>query len=148
MNDVYSLVKKFKTKYPATIAWRLKAHSKVISKHINPDETLLYAFIGQKCLSYNDIIHTYIVAITDKRIIIGHKRLLFGYFCISITPDLFNDLTVESGIFWGKIIIDTLNEQVTISYVDKKCLPEVETAISSNVMVAKKRYQSLGEKHE
>lgn len=148
MKDVYGLVRKFKDKYPATIAWRLKAHSKVIEKHINPDEELLYAFVGQKCLAATDIIHTYIVAITDKRIIIAHKRLLFGYFCISITPDLFNDLTVESGIFWGKVIIDTLNEQVTMSYVDKKCLPEVETAISSNMMEAKKRYQSLGEKHD
>ena len=148
MNDVYSLVKKFKNKYPGTIAWRLKAHSKIIEKHLNPDEELKYAFVGQKCLSATDIIHTFIVAITDKRLIIAHKRLIFGYFCISITPDLFNDLTVESGIFWGKIIIDTLNEQVTMSYVDKKCLPEVETAISSNMMEAKRRYQSLGEKHD
>ena len=41
-----------------------------------------------------------------------------------------------------------LAERQRMSYVDKKCLPEVETAISSNMMEAKKRYQSLGEKHD
>lgn len=145
--DVYSLVKKFKDKYPSTIAWRLKAHSKVVEKHLNPDEKLLYAFVGQKCLSYADIIHTNVVAITDKRIIVARKRILFGYFCISITPDLFNDLTIGSGIFWGEVVIDTLNEQVTISYISKKSLPEVETAISSNMMKAKMKYKKIGEKH-
>ncbi len=145
MNGTYRFLKEFKDKYPMTITWRLKAHSKVIDKHINPDEELLYAFAGQKGETYNDIIHTYVVAVTDKRIIIGHKRILFGYFCISITPDLFNDLTIESGMIWGKVIIDTLSEKVSITNVDKKALPEVETAISTYMMEAKKKYQRESE---
>ena len=47
MKDVYSLVKKFKEKYPSTIVWRLKSHSKVVEKHLNPDEEVLYAFAGR-----------------------------------------------------------------------------------------------------
>lgn len=143
MNNLYELVKKFKEKYPMTVAWRLKAHSKVIMSHLNPDEDIMYAFAGQKSELSTDVFHTYIVAITNKRIIVAQKRLFFGYFLISITPDLFNDLTIESEIFWGKVIIDTLRENVTVSNIDKKALPEIETAISSYIDVAKQKYQAV-----
>ena len=39
MNKTYEKLKEFKDKYPATVAWRLKAHSKVIEKHLNPGES-------------------------------------------------------------------------------------------------------------
>ena len=32
-NGVYEKVLNFKRKYPSTIAWRLKAHSKVVEKN-------------------------------------------------------------------------------------------------------------------
>ena len=70
--------------------------------------------------------------------------MLFGYFCVSITPDLFNDITVDSGVIWGKVIIDTLRERVTVSNIDKKALPEIETAVSSYIMEEKKKYPNLG----
>ena len=143
MNNLYELVKRFKEKYPMTIAWRLKAHSKVIEKHINPEEDIMYAFAGQKNDSSADVFHTYVVAITNKRIIVAEKRLFFGYFLVSITPDLFNDLTIESEVIWGKIKIDTLREKVLITNIDKKALPEIETAISSYIEVAKQKYQSV-----
>ena len=141
--DVYSFIKKFKNKYPMTVAWRLKAHAKVLNSHINPDEKLVYAFVGQKSYTYADFVHTYVVAITDKRILVVHKRILFGYFCSSITPDMFNDLSVQAGIFWGTVLIDTLSEKVSISFLDKKCLPEVETAISSYMEKAKEKYKNM-----
>ena len=36
MKEVYRLAKEFKRKYPLTVAWRLRSHSKVIAKHLNP----------------------------------------------------------------------------------------------------------------
>ena len=48
MNSVYELVKQFKKKHPLTIAWRLKANSKVVNKFVNPDEEVIYAFTAQK----------------------------------------------------------------------------------------------------
>lgn len=144
MKSVYDYLKEFKSKYPATIEWRLKAHAKVIEKHLNPGEEVLYAFAGQKNEASSDVFHTYAVAVTSKRIIVAQKRLIFGYFCVSITPDLFNDITVDSGVIWGKVIIDTLHERVTVSNVDKKALPEIETAISSYIMEEKKKYPNLG----
>ena len=51
----YELVKKWKKKYPGTIAWRLFQNSKIIDMHVNPDEEVTFAFAGQKakdCLIY------------------------------------------------------------------------------------------------
>ena len=45
---VYQKVREFKDKYPMTISWRLKKHSKVIDIHLNPDEVVNYAFAAQK----------------------------------------------------------------------------------------------------
>lgn len=141
---VYDEVMKFKRKYPLTIAWRLKKHAKVLEKHLNPGEEIVYAFAGQKNDNPLDIITTYIILVTNKRILLGQDRLVFGYFLTSITPDLFNDLEVSSGIIWGKIYIDTVKELVVISNLDKKSLPEIETSISE-YMMHKKRHMKQGE---
>ena len=39
--DVYGKVKEFKRKYPMTISWRLKQHSKIARMHLNPDEEII-----------------------------------------------------------------------------------------------------------
>ena len=100
MKEVYRLAKEFKRKYPLTIAWRLRSHSKVIAKHLNPDEKILYVFMGQKNHSSFDFVNTNLIVLTSKRLMIATKRLLFGYFFIAVTPDMFNDLTVIDGIIW------------------------------------------------
>lgn len=140
--DVYNKVKEFKNKYPMTISWRLKSHSKIAEKHLNPDEEVIYAFAAQKNDNPFDIITTSVVTLTNKRIIIAQKRLFFGYFFKSITPDMFNDLTVKMGIIWGKIYIDTIKEFVKFSNIQREALPEIETAITSYMMEAKKDYQN------
>lgn len=141
-NVVYDKLKNFKDKYPMTISWRLKAHSKVVNKHLNPNEEVLYAFSAQKNDNPIDIITTCAVVLTNKRIIIGQKRLLFGYFLTSITPDMFNDLTVKMGIIWGKIYIDTIKEVVKLSNIQQEALNEIETMITEYMMQEKKRYIS------
>ena len=139
-NVVYSKLKEFKNKYPMTISWRLKAHSKVVNNHLNPGEEVLYAFAAQKNDNPLDIITTCAAVLTNKRIIIGQKRLLFGYFFTSITPDMFNDLTVKMGIIWGKIYIDTIKEIVKLSNIQQEALDDIETTISEYMMQEKKRY--------
>ena len=42
MQTIYEMVKEFARKYPGTIAWRKKAHAKIIKKHLNPPY-LLYS---------------------------------------------------------------------------------------------------------
>lgn len=139
--SVYEELKKFKNKYPMTISWRLKKHAKIIEKHLNPGEEILYAFAAQKNDNPLDIITTYAIVITNKRILLASKRVLFGYFLISITPDLFNDLSVKMGIIWGKVIIDTVKEVVTLSNIQREALDEIETAITEYMMKAKQKYQ-------
>jgi len=67
-------------------------------------------------------------------------HLLTGYTLNSITPDMFNDMQVYRGILFGKITIDTIKETVVFTNLDKKSLPEIETAISSNMMEQKIKY--------
>lgn len=146
MNNVYKRVKEFKAKYPMTVAWRLKANSRVVEKHINPDEKVLYAFPAQKSHSSLDVFSTAIVVLTDKRILIGRKRLLFGYFLDGITPAMFNDLKVTASLIWGKIFVDTAKELITLSNIDKEALDEIETNISSYMLEKKKLYVEHKEK--
>lgn len=142
MGEVYKRVKDFKTRYPMTVAWRLKANSKVVEKYINPDEYVIYAFAAQKSDNSLDVFSTAVVTLTNKRILIGRKRAVFGYFVDSVTPDMFNDLKVMSSMIWGKIYIDTVKEFITLSNIDKRALDEIETEISSYMMEAKKLYPS------
>lgn len=138
-NTIYRQAKEFKSKYPLTIAWRLKAHSKVVEKHLNPGEKVRFVFSAQKNNNPLDIITTYVVVITDKRIMLGQKRLLFGYFFTTITPDMFNDLTIRMGIIWGKVCIDTVKEVVYLSNIQRAALPIIETQISEYMMAEKKK---------
>lgn len=140
MKSVYERVLEFKYNYPTTIAWRLKQNSNIVQKHLNPGEEVLYVFAAQKNNNPLDILSTAVVALTNQRILIGRKRVVFGYFLDSITPDMFNDLKVLNGIIWGKIHLDTVKEFVTLSNISKKALKEIETRISSFMMEEKKKY--------
>ncbi len=139
---VYQMAKRFKNKYPDTVAWRLKQNASIVEKHLNPGEEVKYVFIGQKNDNPLDIITTAVVAITNKRILIGSKRVVFGYFLTSITPDMFNDLKVVTRIFWGTVVIDTIKELVYISNISKKALPEIETNVTEYIMEEKKKYKA------
>ena len=131
MDYVLEKVLDFKKRYPLTIAWRLKEHVKVIRKHLTQDEEIIYVFAGQKSWFVGDLFSTYIVVLTNKRILVAEKRLIFGYYFISITPEMYNDLSVQSGLIWGKVFIDTIKENVIINHVDKRSLAEIQNEISS-----------------
>ena len=139
--SVYQEAKKFRSDFPLTIAWRLKAHADVIERHLNPDEKVLFVCCGQHSPRMYDFFASCVVAITSQRILIGRKRILFGYSLDSVMPYMFNDLNVRGGVFWGKVTIDTIKEHVTISKVDVNALDEVETGISENMMKLKKEYK-------
>ena len=134
MGECYKMVKEFKRKYPLTISFRLKKHCKIIEQHLNPDEKILYAFPAQKNVSVLEFFYTNVVALTDKRIIIATKRVIWGYFMVTITHDMFNDLTIRKGLFFGSVLIDTIKEKVTLSNIDPRALPELETIISQYMM--------------
>lgn len=140
MNNVYERLIKFRKQYPKTVGWRLKKHAKIIEMHLNPGEKVKYAFYAQKNDNPLDIITTYAVVLTNKRILLASKRVLFGYFFTAITPDLFNDLKVKMGIIWGKVIIDSVKEEITLSNIQREALDDIETEITEYMMEEKKKY--------
>lgn len=140
MTKVYELAKQFKNEYPSTIAWRLSSHAKVIEKHLNPGEEVSFVFAAQSGYSSFQIFSTYVIALTNKRILLAQKRVLFGYTFLAITPDMFNDLTVNTGMVWGKINIDTVKETVVLSNISKAAVDKIETEITEYMMSEKKKY--------
>ena len=145
MGEVYNKIVEFKTKYPSTIAWRIKSHAKIVEKYLNPGEEVRFAFPAQKGYASMDIFSTFIVVLTNKRILLAQKRLLFGYTYLAITPDMFNDLTVSSGIIWGKLYIDTVKETVMLSNISKTAMDDIETEITEYMMSEKQKYSGKGE---
>lgn len=138
--DIYKKVKSFMRKHPGTVAFRLRAHSKILGEYVNPGEEILYIFAGQKNNRSIGLPNTFIIALTNKRLVFARKRIFFGHFFYAITPDLFNDLKVESGLIWGKIIIDTVKELATISNIAIPALDEIETNITEYMIREKKGY--------
>ena len=132
--------KRFKKKFPLTIAWRLKSNSDVVEKHLNPDEEVKYVFVGQKNNRFYDIFSTCVIAITNKRILIGRKRVIFGYMLDSVMPYMYNDLNIKSGFIWRKVTIDTIKEELIFSNIDKAALSEIETNISESMIALKRKY--------
>lgn len=137
---VLGCVMEFKKRYPSTVMWRVKKHCNVVQKHLNPNEKVLYAFAAQMNNNASDIIDTAVLCVTSDRILIGQDQILYGYTFNSITPEMYNDLQINSGIFWGKIIIDTVKEVIYFSNLSKKSLVEIESIISMYMMEAKKLY--------
>lgn len=145
-NIIYQKAKEFKNKYPKTVAFRIKAHAKVASKYIGDDEEIKYVFVAQKNYHSFDFVNTNIIILTDKRIIVTTKRIVFGYFFRMITPDMFNDLTIKHGIIWGKVIIDTVKEQVVLSNIDPNALAEIDDNITMYMLEQKKETKKESKK--
>ena len=143
MGTVYNKIMEFKNKYPSTVAWRVKRHAKVIEKYLNPGEEVMFAFPAQRGYSSFDIFSTFVVVLTNKRILLAQKRILWGYTYLAITPDMFNDLTVSSGIIWGKLHIDTVKETVILSNISKQGMDDIETQITEYMMAEKQKYNNI-----
>ena len=142
MGVIYQKTRSFLRRNPGTIAWRIKAHCKVAEKLVNDDEEILYAFAAQKGPSSFDIFSTHVVVFTNKRLIVAQKRLIFGYFYYSITPDLFNDFHISKGIIWSRAVIDTVKETVILSNVSPGAVREIETVVSKYMMQKKRELET------
>lgn len=140
MGKVYDKIMEYHRKYTGGIAWRVKKHAQVVDAYINPDEEVLYAFCAQKNEKFTEWFNTYAIVLTNKRILLGRKRLLWGSFLSSVTPDMYNDMQIYHGLIWGKITIDTVKEVIILSNISNNALDEIETNISEYMMEAKKKY--------
>lgn len=140
--SIYERIMEFRKKYPGGIAFRIKKHAEVVQKYIDSDEEILYAFCGQKNDSIKEIANTYAVVLTNKRILLGTKRIFWGSFFYTITPEMYNDMEIYRGLFWGKVTIDTVKEEVVLTNLPKSGLDEIETKISNFMREAKLKYKT------
>ena len=140
MKSVYQKVMSFQRKHPGGIAWRIKKHCAIIDKHLNPGEEVIFAFAGQKNEFWYSIFNTYVVVLTNKRLLLARKRLVWGYFFSSVTPDLYNDLLVYQGLVWGKVTVDTVKEVIVLTNLAKSALDPIETNITEFMMKEKRKY--------
>ncbi len=141
MNELHKELLAFQKEFPRNVAWRLGAHSKAVLENLQEDEKILFAFPAQGSLYIYNLFSTYVVVFTNKRVMIVHKKLLWGYILVVISPNLFNDLTTTAGIIWGNIKIDTVKEVRTFRYIDKRALP----GLSKNIY---KYFKIYGKKEE
>ena len=144
-NIIYEKAREFKRKYPKTVAFRIKAHAKVAAKYIGDDEEVKYVFLAQKNQNSFDFVNTNIIVLTDKRLLVATKRLVFGHFFRMVTPDMFNDLTIRQGLIWGKVIIDTVKEKVILSNIDTNALPEIDDHVTMYMLEQKKEVRKESE---
>ena len=136
--NVLNKLNEFKQKYSSTIMWRVRKHAKVVESNLHDGENVLYAFCGQKNPNHLDIFNTFAVVLTSERLIFAQKRLIFGFSLNSITPDMFNDIKITSGIIWGSVMIDTVKEVVYLTNVSKRALTEIQKTISKFMITEKK----------
>lgn len=127
---IYESCKDFLKKYPGTIAWRVKQHSKVVQSHLNDDEVVLFTFIGQKNTNFLQPFYTTIIVFTNKRMLLARKRFFGRYYYASVTPDMLNDFEIKSNILFGTVEVDTVKEHFTINCLDKRSLVKIEDALS------------------
>lgn len=137
MGEIEKKVYEYMALNPGSVAWRIHKHCKIIEKHLNDDEEVKFVFVGQKNEEFYNFFTTAVLVLTNQRLMIAQKRVLWGYFFKSITSEMFNDLTVYQGFFWGKIKIDTIKEEVVLTNVSKKGLDDIETNITLNMMKIK-----------
>jgi hypothetical protein len=142
-DGIYKEVSSYLKRYPMTLAWRIAQHVKVISKHLNKDEEVYYVFPAQRNPDSFNIFTTCLVALTNKRILIGQKRVLWGYNLTSITPDMFNDFEMSKGLIFGKLDIDTVKEVIRLSNLDQKALVEIETNLSEYILEIKPKTDTI-----
>ena len=107
MNDDYKNVTEFKNKYPMTVAWRLKANSKIVQKYMNPDEHVIYAFAAQKSDNSLDIFST-----LDKSIILS----LFSKFCVILTISFIISIIFSLSILLSTILLSILESTNSFNF--------------------------------
>ena len=79
---------------------------------------------------------------TSERLIFAQKRLIIGFSFNSITPEMFNDIKITSGIIWGSVMIDTVKEVIYITNVSKQALSDIQKNISKFMISEKKNYDN------
>jgi hypothetical protein len=132
MGIVYEKILRFKNKYPSTFALRLKKHAEVAEKSLMKGEKVYEAYCA--C---NENFRSYAIVITDKRIILAHKNLMFGYHVESISKDKIYKIDNEQGFKWSEISLNSLTETIAnFCYLDHSGALKMKEDIIQHTIVS------------
>lgn len=90
-------------------------HFSIIEKNLSADEDILMTFIGihnYKSATKHD--NNFAYAITNKRILMAQKKVIGEVFQVVLMDNL-NDITLQTGIVFGVITIDTFKEKFNVA---------------------------------
>lgn len=104
-NIIYEKVMEFKNKFSGVPATRLERHAEVAMKSLAEGENVLHVYCG-----LDEFYRTQIVVVTDRRVIVARKKLLFGSRISSIDRDKVCNIHNRRSLLWNDIFFNTLTE--------------------------------------
>lgn len=107
----YTVENKYGT---GTMKSATKKHFEVIEDQLHDDEVVLMSFVGLHEQEGVNLNGSFAYAITNKRLILGQKGVLGRSKSKSILMEHLNDVTVQNGIVWRNIEIDTIKDHFVI----------------------------------
>jgi len=109
-----------------TKKWGIK-HFEIIEGNLSDDEVVKLCFMGMGN-AQNDY---FSYVITDKRIMIGQKRLVGEYFQTVFLNHL-NDVSYQGGALFGTITNDTMKEKFSVR-IDKESAKRINEAVNETL---------------
>lgn len=128
MGRVYEKLMLFKNRYPHTLTSRLYAHATVAENSLADKEEVLYASCG-----FDELFRTIIFVVTDKRVLVARKKLVYGYYCTSIDKEKICQINTSKGMFLTNVSIRTLTETFgSVNLFDDEAADDIKRSIASN----------------
>lgn len=100
---------------------------------IQQDETIKYATSG----FYDTNTSSVLIVVTNKRILLENKKLLFGSQNTDIPLEMVNDISYNSGMLMAKVSITSGTKDHKISQVSKKTVTQLVDTIRHETELAK-----------
>ncbi|MDO5547728.1 MAG: PH domain-containing protein [Eubacteriales bacterium] len=113
-------------------------HFQLIADNLAADEDVLICFIGlHNYISATKHDGNFAYALTNKRLICAQKRMI-GEAFQTIALEKINDITTQTGIIYGAIVIDSQSETLNVC-VDKDTIRSISAQLHDKVISAKQQ---------
>ena len=101
--------------------WGIK-HFRLIENALHNDEDVIMCFIGlHNYQSTTSSDNNFAYAITNKRILMAQQKMI-GQVLQSVAIDNLNDITLNSGMVFGVITVDTIKEKFNVAIAKQMAL--------------------------
>lgn len=112
--------------------WGIK-HFTLIEKALKSDEEAIMCFIGlHNYISATKHDNNFAYAITSKRIIMAQQKII-GQIVQTVAIEHLNDITLNLGIVFGIITVDTIKEKFNVA-VDRQAAKNINNRIDEALL--------------